>query len=117
MESGTTVATTTAGKATAAPAHPLAAHAALLQAHAHAVTKVTPIVPPPAVHTSFVQNLQNWALNWEPVRSEEHTSELQSREDLVCRLLLEKKNVNTNQTHNKKKKEKNKAIKKSKHIR
>src|SRR5690606_42089400 len=25
-------------------------------------------------------------------RSEEHTSELQSREDLVCRLLLEKKN-------------------------
>src|SRR5690606_41911070 len=27
-----------------------------------------------------------------PVRSEEHTSELQSRENLVCRLLLEKKN-------------------------
>src|SRR5690606_41986241 len=26
-------------------------------------------------------------------RSEEHTSELQSREKLVCRLLLEKKNV------------------------
>src|SRR5207249_5151655 len=29
--------------------------------------------------------------NGEPVRSEEHTSELQSRFDLVCRLLLEKK--------------------------
>src|SRR5690606_40348375 len=31
---------------------------------------------------------------WEPAswRSEEHTSELQSRENLVCRLLLEKKN-------------------------
>src|SRR5207249_9660539 len=28
----------------------------------------------------------------EQVRSEEHTSELQSRFDLVCRLLLEKKN-------------------------
>src|SRR3712207_8605198 len=28
-------------------------------------------------------------------RSEEHTSELQSRQYLVCRLLLEKKNVNT----------------------
>src|SRR5699024_11536854 len=28
-------------------------------------------------------------------RSEEHTSELQSRFDLVCRLLLEKKNYNT----------------------
>src|SRR5438105_9452618 len=27
-------------------------------------------------------------------RSEEHTSELQSRVDLVCRLLLEKKNKN-----------------------
>src|SRR5438105_5485360 len=30
-----------------------------------------------------------------PRRSEEHTSELQSRVDLVCRLLLEKKNNNT----------------------
>src|SRR5690606_41306606 len=29
-------------------------------------------------------------------RSEEHTSELQSRENLVCRLLLEKKNKKTN---------------------
>src|SRR6478672_7324457 len=28
-----------------------------------------------------------------PGRSEEHTSELQSRSDLVCRLLLEKKNL------------------------
>src|SRR5204863_2455212 len=28
-------------------------------------------------------------------RSEEHTSELQSRRDLVCRLLLEKKNQHT----------------------
>src|SRR5438034_7466589 len=27
------------------------------------------------------------------VRSEEHTSELQSHSDLVCRLLLEKKNI------------------------
>src|SRR2546421_5029516 len=29
------------------------------------------------------------------MRSEEHTSELQSRSDLVCRLLLEKKNNDT----------------------
>src|SRR2546430_7740738 len=28
----------------------------------------------------------------DPVRSEEHTSELQSQSNLVCRLLLEKKN-------------------------
>src|SRR5690349_23741671 len=30
-------------------------------------------------------------LSWGFPRSEEHTSELQSRRDLVCRLLLEKK--------------------------
>src|SRR5438874_10587568 len=30
-----------------------------------------------------------------PKRSEEHTSELQSRRALVCRLLLEKKNIYT----------------------
>src|SRR3712207_7593791 len=35
-------------------------------------------------------------------RSEEHTSELQSRQYLVCRLLLEKKNKNyTNSLHHK----------------
>src|SRR5215469_17328877 len=34
---------------------------------------------------------------WSPTsRSEEHTSELQSRRDLVCRLLLEKKKENQN---------------------
>src|SRR5207302_8325609 len=32
-------------------------------------------------------------------RSEEHTSELQSRENLVCRLLLEKKKENKSQQH------------------
>src|SRR5205809_4520010 len=31
-----------------------------------------------------------------PIRSEEHTSELQSRLHLVCRLLLEKKKTKTN---------------------
>src|SRR5438874_9953626 len=39
----------------------------------------------------------------EPVRSEEHTSELQSRRDLVCRLLLEKKKK---KKYNKKEKKK-----------
>src|SRR6266511_5433552 len=37
-------------------------------------------------------------------RSEEHTSELQSRENLVCRLLLEKKKKNKFHTISKKKK-------------
>ncbi len=57
--------TTPAGHA--AHTHPLAAHAALVHVHAHAVTKVVPIAAPPVAHTSFVQNLQNAALNWEPV--------------------------------------------------
>src|SRR2546430_5782850 len=33
------------------------------------------------------------ALHDQPWRSEEHTSELQSQSNLVCRLLLEKKNI------------------------
>src|SRR5688572_31925405 len=32
-------------------------------------------------------------------RSEEHTSELQSQSNLVCRLLLEKKKTKSDQTH------------------
>src|SRR5207244_11259109 len=36
----------------------------------------------------------------EPARSEEHTSELQSPDHLVCRLLLENKKNNTSATHN-----------------
>jgi len=45
------------------------------------------------------------ALGWieellAPERSEEHTSEFQSRSDLVCRLLLEKKKENTNKHKN-----------------
>src|SRR5699024_11779840 len=43
------------------------------------------------VHKDVTQRL----LQINPVlRSEEHTSELQSRFDLVCRLLLEKKKIN-----------------------
>src|SRR6266496_5944956 len=38
------------------------------------------------------------------LRSEEHTSELQSRRDLVCRLLLEKKKINTFPINDEKKK-------------
>src|SRR5437773_8617816 len=34
-----------------------------------------------------------------PSRSEEHTSELQSHHDLVCRLLLEKKKKQTKKIH------------------
>src|SRR5215471_17403794 len=46
-------------------------------------------------------------------RSEEHTSELQSRRDLVCRLLLEKKKKKENQLLILKKKKKKKIKKKN----
>src|SRR3712207_8633392 len=52
----------------------------------------TPITVP---HTAFVR--QGGSQNLD--RSEEHTSELQSRQYLVCRLLLEKKKINSKQ-HN-----------------
>src|SRR3712207_7259691 len=55
----------------------------------------------PAVHTSVFVLMRSPSLRitsrpltastFVPVRSEEHTSELQSRQYLVCRLLLEKK--------------------------
>src|SRR5690606_39514954 len=46
-------------------------------------------------------DIHSWPAGWHPrsgsrspvARSEEHTSELQSRENLVCRLLLEKKHI------------------------
>src|SRR6266540_2333543 len=50
----------------------------------------------------------NW--NW-TLRSEEHTSELQSHHDLVCRLLLEKKKKKKIKTTNKTKKKKKKKKK------
>src|SRR5204862_8304688 len=37
------------------------------------------------------QDVITFKVGFSPLRSEEHTSELQSRRDLVCRLLLEKK--------------------------
>src|SRR5215813_14385145 len=47
-------------------------------------------------------------------RSEEHTSELQSRPHLVCRLLLEKKKKKTKKKTRTNKKKKNKKKKKKK---
>src|SRR3712207_8007625 len=54
-----------------------------------AVRGVRPVV----AHHPQVTRLH---LGPEPDRSEEHTSELQSRQYLVCRLLLEKKNKDEN---------------------
>src|SRR3712207_7422605 len=46
-------------------------------------------LPIEEVHTDI-----HCVTRWSKLRSEEHTSELQSRQYLVCRLLLEKKNTN-----------------------
>src|SRR6185295_20005143 len=56
------------------------------------------------------------AAGLDPGRSEEHTSELQSRQYLVCRLLLEKKKKKKNNTRIKKKKKNtpNKKMRKNK---
>src|SRR5947209_15217128 len=45
----------------------------------------------PALRSFLAQRLSSDTLTVKPDRSEEHTSELQSRQYLVCRLLLEKK--------------------------
>src|SRR5438445_1922415 len=39
--------------------------------------------------------ISTWPVKFRRFRSEEHTSELQSRQYLVCRLLLEKKKIKT----------------------
>src|SRR5688572_31650706 len=45
-------------------------------------------------------NRRSTSASWRaPVRSEEHTSELQSQSNLVCRLLLEKKKKKTKKYH------------------
>src|SRR5438874_5288447 len=46
------------------------------------------------LHAAWVRRARSRAVR----RSEEHTSELQSRRDLVCRLLLEKKKTYLNGT-------------------
>src|SRR3712207_8880983 len=45
---------------------------------------------------AFTMSVEGSKASGQYVRSEEHTSELQSRQYLVCRLLLEKKNTEIN---------------------
>src|SRR5438067_4856337 len=52
-----------------------------------------------AVGGVFAENEVDQRAGQHHHRSEEHTSELQSRFDLVCRLLLEKKNERHRLTH------------------
>src|SRR5690606_41389553 len=53
-------------------------------------------LPSKRIHEHFMERyVEQSAARLKFVRSVEHTSELQSRENLVCRLLLEKKNIAT----------------------
>src|SRR2546430_12485706 len=56
------------------------------------------LVVDPAALLSEMESLTAMGVNVAE-RSEEHTSELQSQSNLVCRLLLEKKNNNTYPHH------------------
>src|SRR5690625_6471498 len=59
------------------------------------LTRQVAIVQYPRLSSSTVRHLEVIALTPARLRSEEHTSELQSRGHLVCRLLLEKKKIFT----------------------
>src|SRR2546427_5959090 len=62
--------------------------------HAHRLHKAVEWSPEDGVLTFYVGRTGSaavGALEFVRVRSEEHTSELQSQSNLVCRLLLEKK--------------------------
>src|SRR5690606_40958791 len=48
----------------------------------------------PTMDVPKTERKARMSIYWPTARSEEHTSELQSRENIVCRLLLEKKNKN-----------------------
>src|SRR5947209_15604913 len=67
-----------------------------------AIGSIATTSPPIQPSPSTVSNSRpRWAINCMPTqipRSEEHTSELQSRQYLVCRLLLEKKKKKNNET-------------------
>src|SRR2546422_4359837 len=70
------------------PRSTLFPYTTLFRSHARLVLRMQMRQPPPGVHRRL-----------HVVRSEEHTSELQSRLHLVCRLLLEKKKKKTNDNH------------------
>src|SRR2546427_4477711 len=57
----------------------------------HVIAKARELAPE---HPWMVQRIAAVPTSAFPTRSEEHTSELQSQSNLVCRLLLEKKKKN-----------------------
>src|SRR2546430_6644500 len=64
-----------------------------LRATLHKKTRTSPVVTSLRIAAGYIEDILF------PVRSEEHTSELQSQSNLVCRLLLEKKKKKKTQTY------------------
>src|SRR5437660_9763706 len=60
----------------------------------HDALPILPAPRRPASASRWRWRASRWRSTSLPARSEEHTSELQSRGHLVCRLLLEKKKIN-----------------------
>src|SRR2546429_6533761 len=66
-----------------------------VKAFGHPIHPMLIVFPLGLLATSLIFDIIHWITGngFFSVRSEEHTSELQSRLHLVCRLLLEKKNI------------------------
>src|SRR5688572_32264906 len=62
-----------------------------LSAELSALTAVTTLSFDVRSQPQVKSAIESLPSEWKPIRSEEHTSELQSQSNLVCRLLLEKK--------------------------
>src|SRR5687767_15747807 len=62
------------------------------------INRVYPGASPEEVETQVTKKIEDIIASLENIRSEEHTSELQSLAYLVCRLLLEKKKKKKKQT-------------------
>src|SRR5437868_13234797 len=86
----------TSSRTASPPFYPLSLHDALPIFISASATTCPSTYPAPFIRHVFPRNCTISSSNriWSPgTRSEEHTSELQSRFDLVCRLLLEKINI------------------------
>src|SRR2546427_2951393 len=81
-------ATSAVSRATSEPAAPIAIPTVEFAMAGASLT------PSPTMATLVFFFRSRIALTYEDIRSEEHTSELQSQSNLVCRLLLEKKKKN-----------------------